>query len=316
MGLDRSLVAESDGTTLETHQVSLQLCPICAGQSFAPRYRIGNMCIESCRQCGLAFQNPQPSDEQLNEIYGPNYFLFSDEDPVAVRQFETIKRATARLQLAELASYLRRSGRAPRGLRLLEIGCGHGHLLMEARDAGYVVHGLDYSAHAAAAANHRLGNEVVRVGPTPTALFSPESFDVCILADVIEHVRDPRRFLGELFRLVDKNGVVFIATPDLGSWSAKLLGRHWVEYKLEHLYYFKALSIKRLLSELGFTAIEAGGNRKVLTADYIMSHFDRYPMPGLASITRIVRRIIPDRLLRMNIKISVGSLSVFATKPS
>jgi 2-polyprenyl-3-methyl-5-hydroxy-6-metoxy-1,4-benzoquinol methylase len=312
--LQTSVIEEGHAIADDGRRVPLLLCPICAGQSFTAKYRIGEMRIESCDRCGLAFQNPQPSDRQLHDIYGPGYFLFAEDDPVAAQQFETLKRATARLQLAALAAYLGRTGRAPHGLRLLEIGCGHGNLLREAREAGYVVHGLDYSEHAAATANRKLGCDAVRVGPSPTGLFPPGAFDVCVLADVIEHVRDPRAFLGELLPLLDRGGVVFLATPNLDSWSARLLGRRWMEYKSEHLYYFTTASITRLLGELGFDAIETGGNPKVLTADYIISHFDRYPMPGLAGAMRLARRIVPDGFLRASLKISAGSLSVFATK--
>jgi 2-polyprenyl-3-methyl-5-hydroxy-6-metoxy-1,4-benzoquinol methylase/Zn ribbon nucleic-acid-binding protein len=314
--LDKRLIVGDQGAVAEKQPVPLQSCPVCEGQNFSARYRIGDVRIETCLECGLSFQNPQPSDEQLNEIYGPNYFLFSEDDPLGARQFETVKRATARLQLAELAAYLRKSGREPQGLRLLEIGCGYGNLLLEAKNLGFSVRGLDYSAHAAATANHKLGSEVVRAAPTPTGLFPANSFDVCVLADVIEHVRDPRRFLSDLLPLLDKNGIIFIATPDLNSLSAKLLGPRWVEYKLEHLYYFNAESISRLLRNIGFTAIETSGNHKVLTPDYIISHFERYPMPGLVGIMGLTRRIIPAALLRKNIKVSVGSFSVFATKPS
>jgi len=311
---DRAFEASSELAEQEENQ-RVTACPICAGTSFVPKFRIGDIPIEACATCGLVLQNPQPSDRQLAEIYGPNYFLFSEDDPVAVRQFETVKRATARLQLAQLAAYLAKSGRAPRGLRLLEIGCGHGNFLLEALQAGYEVNGIDYSRHAASVANRKLGRDAVHVAPSTTGVFAARSFDVCVLADVIEHVRDPRAFVRELLPLLDQNGVMFLATPDLGSWSAKLLGRRWMEYKIEHLYYFNIASIRRLLGEFGFTAIETGGNRKVLTADYIMSHFDRYPMPGLAGAMGLARRVIPERLLRRNITIGAGSLGVFATKP-
>jgi SAM-dependent methyltransferase len=314
MAADRAFEANRKPTEQE-EQPHVTTCPICVGTSFVPKFRIGDISIEACATCGLVLQNPQPSDRQLGEIYGPNYFLFSEDDPVAARQFETVKRATARLQLAQLAAYMAKSGRTPRASRLLEIGCGHGNFLLEALDAGYEVNGIDYSGHAASVANRKLGRDAVRVGPSTTGVFAPRSFDVCVLADVIEHVRDPRAFFRELLPLLDRNGVIFLATPDLDSWSAKLLGRRWMEYKTEHLYYFNIGSMRRLLGDLGFTAIETGGNRKVLTADYIMSHFDRYPMPGLAGAMGLARRVIPERLLRRNITIGAGSLGVFATKP-
>lgn len=310
----RHMPDEDDLPLQQSDRVPVPSCPVCGGEAFRPKYTIGPIPIESCAGCGLVLQNPQPSDQHLNEIYGPNYFLFSEDDPAAMRQFEVVKRATARLQLAELSAYLEKGGRRPAGLRLLEIGCGHGNFLYEARAAGYQVHGLDYSSHAAAAANRKLGVDAVRTGPSPFGLYPAKSFDVCVLADVIEHVRDPRQFLTELLPLLDDDGVVFLATPDLGSLSSKIWRTRWFEYKLEHLYYFTKTSIRRLLEETGFSRIEIHNSLKVLTADYVFSHFERYPGAVSDKLIKLARRLVPGRLLRMNVKISASGLCLFATK--
>src|SRR5262249_55101502 len=153
-------------------------------------------------------------------------------------------------------------------LSLLEVGCGHGNMLLEARDRGYEIHGLEYSADATLVANRKLGADVVRVGAIGAEPFAAGSFDVCILADVIEHVRDPARFIQDIWRLLKPGGAVFIATPSTDSWSARLLGRHWMEYKPEHLFYFGRKTLTRLLTNAGFDHIEVASGRKVLTPDY------------------------------------------------
>ena len=63
---------------------------------------------------------------------------------------------------------------------------------------------------------------IVEIGKTP---LTERSFDICILIDVIEHVRDPENFLNQVWRILKDGAVIFIATPSVDSWSARALGR-------------------------------------------------------------------------------------------
>ena len=293
---------------------SLGLCPVCQARSFSPRFVIKGIAIEACRGCGLVVQNPQPSDPQLAAIYGSNYFIGSSENDRLGSQFDLVKLATASLQLDEIAAYLSRRGQAAKPLSLLEVGCGHGNMLLEARNRGYQVHGLEYSADAARVANDKLGQEVVRVGALTRDTFPEESLDVCILADVIEHVRDPAGFIQDIGRILKAGGVAFIATPSTASWSARVLGRHWMEYKPEHLFYFDRSTITRLLNNAGFDHIETSRGKKVLTADYVIGHFDKFPVPVISRLLNALRAVTPAPLLGKPVRITASGINVLAAK--
>jgi len=293
---------------------SLVHCPICQATNFTPRFVVKGIVIEACSDCGLIVQNPQPSDDQLASIYGSNYFIGSSENDRLGSQFDLVKRATASLQLGEIAAYLDQHGRAANGLSLLEVGCGHGNMLLEARNKGYQVHGLDYSADAARVANGKLGADVVRVGALTRDIFPERSFDVCVLADVIEHIRDPASFIQDIRRILKAGGIVFIATPSTASWSARLLGRHWMEYKPEHLFYFDRGTITRLLDNAGFDRIEISSGTKVLTADYVIGHFDKFPVPVVSRTLEALRAVMPAALLGKPVKVTACGINVLAVK--
>lgn len=290
-------------------------CPVCKSKSFRALFATKGSCIELCRNCGLALQNPQPSDVDLAQIYGAEYFIGSSgNDGVTASQFEVVKRATARLQLDEIGAYLAALGRLPGGLRLLEIGCGHGNMLFEARARGFEVEGLEFSGDATAIANRNLGRNVVKKGSVGDTELATDQYNVCVAADVIEHVRDPDRFLTEIFRILKNDGVLFIATPNLGSLSARLLGRHWMEFKREHLYYFNRDTIKALLTETGFRKVVISDGKKVLTPEYIIGHFDKFPVPIISSALRFARSLTPSGVLQSQMKITASGINVFATK--
>jgi len=303
------------GCGLDAESLVVNKCPICLGSVFSYLYKYSKIPIEICCGCGLVLQNPQPSDQQLLQIYGPNYFIGSADNPELLNQFSIVKQATARLQLNQLEAHLAKKGRSSDGLRLLEIGCGHGNLLLEARARGYHVHGIDYSDDAVAVTNQKLGFEAVRVAKTSVAEFPENSFDVCILADVIEHVRDPWSFLTQIWHMLDDQAVVFIATPNVECISARILRRHWVEFKQEHLFYFTGKTINRLLSQAGYVDIEIFRGQKVLTPAYIFAHFDKFPVPVLSSVMQVTRNCTPRKFHEMQIKISGNGLDIYASKP-
>src|ERR1043165_1205577 len=201
----------------------LARCPVCHAESFTARTTVQGVALEACNGCGLLVQNPQPSDSQLATIYGSNYFIGSSENDRLAPQLDIVKRATASLQLDEITRYLRKLGRPTDHLAVLEVGCGRGNMLLEARTRGHDVCGLEFSADAARVANRKLGADIVRIGAIGEETFPDQSFDLCILADVIEHLRDPGKFLETVRRILKPGGVVFLATPSTESWSGKQL---------------------------------------------------------------------------------------------
>ena len=155
-----------------------------------------------------------------------------------------------------------------RGKRLLEIGCGHGDMLVEAYRRGFEVTGVEFGEHAAGIANKRLGFSAVSTGAIDTVALPDDYFDMVVFADVLEHVRDPRAFLRRVHEVLRAGGMVMLITPSLDSWSRRILGKKWMEYKIEHLFYFSARSIRLLLQDCAFAEIGVRSNRKVLTLDY------------------------------------------------
>ena len=159
--------------------------------------------LVECRDCGHMMLHPPPSDEELGRIYGENYWL-QDGSDAERRHFSQLKQATARHYLNVVERCLGRHGG-----RLLEIGCGAGDLLAAAVELGYDVTGVEYSEHACARARERLGNSGRIVCGNVDRLTEKNYYDVCVIADVIEHVKDPREFLQQVYEKLRIGGIVF-----------------------------------------------------------------------------------------------------------
>jgi len=197
---------------------------------------------------------------------------------------------------------------------LLEIGCGHGEVLIEARNRGFRVSGVELSTHAAAIANRSLGVPAVSVGTIESLALPRNHFGVVLAVDVIEHVHQPEGWLRRIHDLLIPGGIVLLITPSLDSWTRRLLRSRWMEYKVEHLYYFNVASIRRLLERCGFSEIQVAASRKVLTIDYISRHFDRFRVPILSPLMGLMRRAVPGRIAHRHLRLPASGLMVIARK--
>jgi SAM-dependent methyltransferase len=78
-----------------------------------------------------------------------------------------------------------------RSRRMLEVGCGIGTFLVDARDAGWAMSGLEINAEFPGFCRKELGIEDVAVGVISDPPFPDASFDAVAMLDVLEHMYDP-----------------------------------------------------------------------------------------------------------------------------
>ncbi len=195
----------------------------------------------ACRECGTVQQPVLPSGEPLHDLY-------RDMRDDAYLDEETGRRATANRLLDLIAAHV------PSG-RLLDVGCGHGLLLDEARTRGYETLGLELSREAARYARDTLKLDVREL---PLESFnegrngdSPGEFDAIVLADVLEHLDDPVGAIDACARLLRPGGVVCIVTPDPSSVTARAAGARWWGYLPGHTVLIPRKTLRELISARG-----------------------------------------------------------------
>jgi 2-polyprenyl-3-methyl-5-hydroxy-6-metoxy-1,4-benzoquinol methylase len=297
---------EQDGEPAPGDGLRRDACPLCASNRLQFALEHKGYRVERCIDCGFQLINPQPSDEELAAIYSSTYFLGDGTAETAAKIAE-MKQATARSYLEVISQY--RSGS---GGELLEIGCGHGDFLIEAGRMGYSLTGVELAPDAARTAQERVPGAVVHCGLLEDAALPAGKFDVCVLCDVIEHDRDPVRLVRTIQSLLKPDGVLFLATPSLDSWSAKLLRSSWMEYKPEHLSYFNANGTHNLLCNAGYREVLIRPGWKVLTLEYVAHHFKRFPIPLLSPLVGMGIRLVPRKLRERRIPVVASGMMVCA----
>ena len=281
---------------------------MCERPTLLCRSAVPNYALRACPECKLEFLDPQPEDSVLAAIYSDDYFLGERGEETAERRSQ-MKADTGALYVDTLARLVR-----PENADLLEIGCGHGEVLLEACKRGFRVSGIEISAHAAAIANRGLGEAAVSVGTVETLPLARDRFGAVLGVDVIEHVRDPEGWLLRIREMLVPGGILLLITPSLDSWTHRLLRSRWMEYKVEHLHYFSAMSVRLLLERCGFDEIRVSPSRKVLTIDYISRHFSRFRVPILSPLIGLLRRAVPGRIAHRHLLVSASGLMATARK--
>ena len=291
-----------------TERQPLKTCHVCQSTRIYYLFSAGNHRVVQCDDCGLVFLNPQPSDEELARIYGADYFLGSDSE-AGRKSVSELKQATARLYLSEIRRY-----HGPENGRLLEIGCGDGDFLAQAEAEGWRVTGIEYSAAACEKARQRLKSSDVRCGELADAGLAAGQFDLCVISDVLQNVRSPLSLLEEIHRVLKPGGTLFVATPSMDSWSARFLNRKWMEFKTEHLTYFNRQTVQTALFRSSFHEIIVQSGWKILNFDYVKKHFERFPVPLITPLLKLVARILPQKMQFQQYRVVASGMMVFARK--
>jgi 2-polyprenyl-3-methyl-5-hydroxy-6-metoxy-1,4-benzoquinol methylase len=198
-----------------------------------------------CRDCGTVHQLSAPRGSELHDLYRQmcdERYLWEEEG----------RRRQARRLLDLLGAHV------PRG-RLLEVGCGYGLLLDEARQRGYDVEGVELSVDAVRYARDRLGLSVQELALEDAALdgaLERERYDAVLAIDVLEHCDDPVIALDRMCARLAPGGALLIVTSDPSSLVARVAGKRWWCYAPAHICLIPRRTMHQLIRTRGLVLAE------------------------------------------------------------
>lgn len=115
--------------------------------------------------------------------------------------------------------------------------------------------------------------------------FKEEFFDIVFALELIEHIWDTDEFLKECSRILKKDGILVISTPNMSSFKVLY---SWIfsnqlplmDYGLGHIRYYTPKSLRKQLSDHGFAL-------KKITSCYYRGKNE--------FITRMIEKLFPNR---------------------
>ena len=263
-----------DGT-LDSGRVVFVGCSLCAAP--CPEESIfvrEGFPYRRCPHCTLVYPSPRPRPQFIHQQYVSGRFASFHQEvylPSAPYRMATIFRERVEEILRPLV---------PKG-RLLDIGCGSGHFLKVAFDAGYEVHGLEMNPQMVEYATRELSLPNVRCATLKEAEYAEGYFDVVTLWDVLEHVEYPGSLLASVRRVVRPGGWVFAYTENFDSFNLFITGMYSEIIAPDvHLRHYSPAAFRREFQQAGFDV------ERVYTCGLDFSH--------IRKTARVYPEIFPD----------------------
>jgi len=133
-----------------------------------------------------------------------------------------------------------------RGAKILEIGCGYGAFTSLLSQKGALVVGTEIDDISLKIARKFLGhNRQVKLVKVADELlpFKKNYFDVVVMFDVIEHVKNPKRIMQEIYRVLKNHGTLYIEFTPYYS----LIGHHLYDITVFPIHIFSKKYIRKFI---------------------------------------------------------------------
>jgi len=195
------------------------------------------------------------------------------DDAYYERNYEQPGRLAAYADVVERAAAI-----IPAGARVLDVGCGAGHLVVALRERGYDVVGVDPSEAARRAASKHDVEPYASIRDV-----GGEPFAAVFLVDVVAHVADARALAREAIGALAPDGLLVVRTPAVSSAlvaaeAVVTLGGGIAASPLLHrssrMHFFDASSLKGALALWGLHDVAATPTAETIVRD------DAHPTMG------------------------------------
>lgn len=157
--------------------------------------------------------------------------------------------------------------------RVLEVGCAGGAVLKAFCESGFnKVVGVELNEEIAHWGRENLGVNILN-GILENQNFSNAYFDIIYAGDLIEHLKDPLKFLEEVNRILKPKGILVLDFPmEINNFSGHLHRLFSDSTKCSskpyHLYYYNMFTIEKLLKYNNFI-VKVKSERKIINLSSI-----------------------------------------------
>jgi len=242
--------------------IYLNDCPLCGSKNITKKFKIfrnnDNVInkinikffetfLYECKFCKFNFSNPQINNELLSK-----YYKFLDSEYYDYYQFETdISTLNSTREILCIIKRLKHSG------DILEIGCGSGALLNYIEKSGeYKCVGLEPSP---VASNYGINEFGLNIKKELVGEINPfkKKFNIILLIDVIEHLRQPLEVLKNLYFWLADDGIIIVSTGNVKSVNARTFRKFWGYFSSwEHISFFSKQSFYYLAKKTNYKILE------------------------------------------------------------
>ncbi len=218
----------------------------------------------SCLDCGFIYRSPVLTEPEIKKMYDlyDTLVMKPDADSYFDRIFNLPKKISENYQkcvwfkknaLKNLPSFNK--------ISFIEVGSGSGLFMATAKKYLNIekIYGVEPNTKMRKLAEKKVGTKVFKKLSEVR-----EKFDFIFVLKVLEHIKDPRKFLKEIKKISKKKTTFFFEVPDVVDFINLKddNSRFWIP----HIYYFNRKTLFSILNEF---------NMKVITSRTIISNNKR-----------------------------------------
>ncbi len=289
-------------------------CPLCDSgdyfQIYIERDAIG---IVRCKDCGLIYTNPMVKEPEKN-YWGDEKKYFEEARLVFEGKGKSHRDVNYIDDLKMIKSFKSTGD-------FLDIGTNMGMFLRHTRGKKWNVTGIEPSPSLSEIARKYFGLNI-KTCYLHEAGFRDESFDVVTMTDVFEHIEEPKKMLGDIKKVLKKDGVLFIKIPNgrynlLKLGLAKVTGRlkeHDIFDSYEHLTHFSHNTLKKMLEGCGFKIKKIYIGRPIQLPAWhkYVGHYYQYPSPWILDWKNYLLRLVFYWISKVERVLRLGNIGYFA----
>ena len=250
--------------------------------------------IVRCNHCGLVRSLEIIDRKQLDKLYEASNFTYSSMTDKLRSTYAQILREAGKFVLSKGA--------------FLEIGCGNGFMLEEAKKMGYkLVKGVEPSVDAIKYAHKSIRKNIVNT-VLKDDTFNKLKFDLICAFQVFDHIPDPNAFLRICRKNLKPGGVLLLMNHDVKSISARILGERSPIFDIEHTYLYDQSTIASMLTKNNFKVKKVYAPFAIMSIRYITRLL---PLP--IKVKEFLSEV-NNPILDKTIKFKPGNLSAIAIK--
>jgi putative colanic acid biosynthesis acetyltransferase WcaF len=213
-------------------------CALCSGFDCETAIPFPDIPVLRCKTCGFLYSGEVMPAKILANYYANDF---------ASRRHLLGQRLNAEMNFSVLKKILN----PPKGISVLDAGCGYGFLLRLLRDKRQAdVTGVEISKRQILHAKEALG--LVKIYPSVSEIPSGRLFNLVTCFEVIEHIREPVPFVRELLKRVAPGGCLVMMTDNFDSPVSHGMGCEfpkWIPHS--HISHFSPETLGKCLNRAG-----------------------------------------------------------------
>lgn len=224
------------------------ICPVCLN-AILLNFNPGD--YSKCKTCKVVFQNPIPTETELTKLYENYYHVANKNANVGYENYE--ENRSPLIFERNYIPWIKKYAKNKCG-RILDFGCGTGNLVIALKNNGYVnTEGCEFASDAF----QPLQEKNISCFECKELKNKDKKYSAITMVDVIEHLREPKKDLANIYDSLELGGIIFIETINIDDFFVQHFHKErWIGIAPAHTFLWGVTSLKKILEQNNFKILE------------------------------------------------------------